>query len=149
MQLSHVLYFDIKGHFWVTSAAFIACSATVVLIPVEAFYLDMVVLNRKYSVWRVCRNGAVCVTSIHISHSGHRWHDSCMTGSYFDWLLFAAKRHAHRGGGILVSMDSCQAFLPFSPLFPLPPPPPAPKSLILRLPHIDMLIIGVNWFCYN
>ena len=42
MQLSHVLYFDIKGHFWVTSAAFIACSATVVLIPVEAFYLGLV-----------------------------------------------------------------------------------------------------------
>ena len=42
MQLSHVLYFDIKGHFWVTSAAFIACSATVVLIPVESFYLGLV-----------------------------------------------------------------------------------------------------------
>ena len=61
-----------------------------------------------------------------------------MTGSYLDWLLFAVKRHAHRGGGILVSMLLCQAFLPFSPfplpLFPLsPPPPPPPKSLILRL----------------
>ena len=43
MQLSHVLYFDIKAHFpsfLVTSAA--ACSANVVLIPVEAFYLGLV-----------------------------------------------------------------------------------------------------------
>ena len=89
-----------------------------------------VVLNRKYFVWRVFYNGAVCVTSIHISHSGHRRHDSCMTGSYFDWLLFTAKRHAHRGGGILVSMLLCQAFLPLSPfsLPPLPPPPPLPEK---------------------
>ena len=43
MQLWHVLNFDIKGHFWVyTSAAFSACWATVVLIPVEAFYLGLV-----------------------------------------------------------------------------------------------------------
>ena len=55
-----------------------------------------------------------------------------MTGSYLDWLLFAVKRHAHRGGGILVSMLLCQAFLPFSPfplpLFPLSPPPPPPEK---------------------
>ena len=43
MQLSYVLFFDIKGHFchfWLTSAA--ACSATVTPIPVEAFYLGLV-----------------------------------------------------------------------------------------------------------
>ena len=32
-----VLYFDIKGHFWVTSAAFITCSATVILMPLRHF----------------------------------------------------------------------------------------------------------------
>ena len=86
-----------------------------------------VVLNRKYSVWRVRRNGAVCVTSVHITHSGHRWHDSCVTGSYFDWLLFAAKSHAHPGGQILVSMLSCQTFLLFSSSF-LPPLPSSPQK---------------------
>ena len=43
-----------------------------------------------------------------------------MTGSYLDWLLFTAKRHAQ------YSMLLSQAFLPFSPssLPPLPTPPP-------------------------
>ena len=51
-MIDYVLYFDIKGHFWVTSAAFIACSATVVLAPVEAFYLCLVwlVLVRPVTV---------------------------------------------------------------------------------------------------
>ena len=64
-----------------------------------------------------------------------------MTESYFDWLLFTAKRHAHRGGGILVSMLLCQAFLPFSPssLPPLPLPPS--KSLILRLVNNKLRIL--------
>ena len=60
-----------------------------------------------------------------------------MTGSYLDWLLFTAKRHAHRGGGILVSMPLCQAFLPFSPssLPPLPPPPEKPDTQASRTLH--------------
>ena len=33
MQLSNVLYFDIKGHFWVTSAAFIPCLFDLLLFP--------------------------------------------------------------------------------------------------------------------
>ena len=50
MRLSQVLYFDIKGHFWVTGAAFIAGSATVVLIPVAAVYLGLVWLVSVHPV---------------------------------------------------------------------------------------------------